>query len=748
MSDGTQVHYRTCPLCEATCGLEITMRGDEVVRIRGDRDDVFSKGFLCPKGSTLKQLHEDPDRLRRPVIRRGDDPATATWEEVSWDEAFAEIERRLVPLLETHGRNTVALYLGNPNVHNLAGTLYVRPLIMALGTRNIFSASTVDQMPRHVSSGLLYGSPDAIPVPDLDRTDHLLILGANPYESNGSVATAPDFPGRLEAIIERGGQVVVVDPRRTKTAEKASRHVRIRPGTDAHLLLAMLHVLVAEDLVDPGEAGPHLDGIDAIRELVAPFSPAAVAPLTGIDATTITELARGLAAAPTAAVYTRIGVHTAPFGTLVSWAGDVLTALTGNLDRPGGLQWPLPAHTVQGTGTGRGFSTGRHHSRVEGHPEVRSEFPVATLAAEIETPGPDQVRAFITVAGNPALSTPNSARLQAALATLDCMVCVDPYLNETTRFAHVILPPPSPLARSHYDLAFNSLAVRNVANYSPPIVETDGLAESDILARLALVASGQGATADPTIIDGMLLDAILQRAVKPGAVAEGRTTEELAAMLEATAPTDRVLEAMLRAGHYGDGFGARPGGVNFATLLANPHGIDFGPLEPRLPEVLRTPNGRIDLAPPSIAADVDRLRAVLDTGPPAADGELVLIGRRHLRSNNSWMHNVKVLVKGKARCTLQVHPEDAARLGLVDGGTAKVASRVGAVLAPVEVTDELMPGVVSLPHGWGHDLPGVRMDVARDHAGVNSNLLTDEAVLDPLSGNASLNAIPVTVAPA
>lgn len=750
-ASSTDLHFRTCPLCEATCGLEIaiTTKPDgsrQIGRIRGDMDDVFSHGFICPKGSTLKQLHEDPDRLRGPVIRRGDDPATATWEEVSWDDAFAEIERRLLPIIETHGRNAVAMYLGNPNVHNLGGTLYNRSVIKAVGTQNLFSASTVDQMPKHVSSGLMFGSADSIPVPDLDRTDYLLMLGANPYESNGSLCTAPDFPGRLEAIQARGGRFVVVDPRRTKTAEQADEHLFIRPGTDAHLLLAMLHVLFRDDLVDLGALAEHTNGVDQVRAAVTAFTPAIVGPITGIDAATIERIAHELASAPTAAVYGRIGTHTVEFGTVASWAVDAINVLTGNLDRPGGAMFPLAAHSRVGkAGPGRGFSTGKYASRVKGFPEVRREYPVAALADEITTAGEGQVRAVITIGGNPSLSTPNSDKLDAAFAGLDFMVCVDPYLNETTRHADVILPPPGALTRSHYDLAFYTLAVRNVANYSPAILDTDAPQEADILARLALVIGGAGATADPAIIHDMMLDGVLQRAVAEGSPLAGRDPAELREQLVATAPTDRIVEVMIRTGAYGDQFGLDPDGLTFAKLLDHPHGIDLGPLQPRVPEVLTTPTGRIEVAPEPIIADLERVRDSLDRH---RNGDLVLVGRRHVRSNNSWMHNVNVLVKGKDRCTLQVNPADAERLGLQPGGSATVASRVGKLIAPVEITADVMAGVVSLPHGWGHDRAGSRMGVAAGHAGVNSNILTDEDALDPLSGNAVLNAIPVTVSPA
>ncbi len=618
----------------------------------------------------------------------------------------------------------------------------MRPLVKALATKNVFSASTVDQMPKHVACGLMFGDPLAIPVPDLDRTDFLLMLGANPLESNGSLCTAPDFPGRLAALQARGGRFVVVDPRRTRTAEMADLHVPIRPGTDAHLLLAMLHVVFAEKRVALGRLEPHVHGMEAVKKLAEPFAPTAVAGVTGIAAEMIVSLARDLAATPRAAVYGRLGTHTVEYGTVAAWAVDVLNAVTGHLDQPGGAMWPLPAHARRGSGTGRGYRTGRHRSRVRGYAEVNGELPVATLADEIETTGAGQLRALFTVAGNPVLSTPNGARLDRALGGLDCMVSVDPYLNETTRHAHVILPPPSPLARSHYDLVFFGLSVRNVAKWSPPVVSHDGPSEADILAKLTLIASGQGAAADARIIHLFLEHAVLDRGMADNPALAGRDRDELLGRLEAREPTDRAVELLVRTGAYGDQLGAVPDGLTFEKLRAHPHGIDLGALEPRVPEVLKTPSGAIELAPEPIVQDVARLAASLQGR--AANG-LLLIGRRDLRSNNSWMHNVANLVRGRERCTLQVHPDDAARLGLSAHGAARVTSRVGSVTAPVEITDVIMPGVVSLPHGWGHGVPGTRQGVAAAHAGVSSNVLTDGERLDPLSGNAVLNGIPVSV---
>jgi anaerobic selenocysteine-containing dehydrogenase len=739
VTDGTRTEYRTCPLCEATCGLEVTLHADEVVRIRGDRDDVFSRGFICPKGSTLKHLEADPDRLRTPLIRRN-----GVHEPAAWDEAFQEIESRLRPIIEQHGPDAVAVYLGNPNVHSMSGVLYNRVFLKALRTRNIYSASTIDQMPKHVSAGLMFGHPDLIPVPDIDRTGYLLMLGANPYESNGSLATAPDWPGRMEAIMERGGTVVVVDPRSTRTTRAASEHVFIRPGTDPLLLFGLVNVLFADGLVDPGRLADSVEGLDAVRAAAAPFTPEAVANGCGVDADRIRRLARDLAAADTAVVYGRIGTHTAEFGTLASWLVDVLNTLTGNLDRPGGAMFPRAA--TEQPRDRRGFRTGRYTSRVHGLPEVRSEFPVATLADEILAPGDGRVRTLVTLAGNPVLSAPDSDTLDRALGELDFMVSLDLYLNETTRRADVILPGTPPLRRPHYDFAFTQLAVRNVANFSPAILtaEHENPDEWRILLRLAAVVAGQGRSADLDAFDDMVFATLIGRSVAdPGSRVTGRSPEELFAATTGAPGPERMLDFLLRTGPYGDGYGTAPGGLTLERLRAAPHGVDLGALEPRLPSALATPNGRVDLAPKVIIDDVARLSKRLTS---SGNGHLVLVGRRDLRSNNSWMHNLEVLVKGKERCTLHVHPADADRLGLDPGGMAMVVSAAGSVAAPVRVTDDIMPGVVSLPHGWGHDLDGIRLNVAATRPGVNTNRLVPAAT-DPLSGNAVLNGIPVEVTP-
>ncbi|QUW83011.1 molybdopterin oxidoreductase family protein [Streptomyces mirabilis] len=734
---------RVCPLCEATCGLTLTIEGTRVTGARGDRDDVFSKGFICPKGASFGAADGDPDRLRTPLVRTDGELREATWQ-----EAFDAIAAGLGPVVEQYGPHALGLVLGNPNVHTMAGALYPPVLLTALRTHSVFTASTLDQMPKHVSSGLLYGDANAIPVPDLDHTDHLLLIGANPLESNGSLCTAPDFPGKLKALRARGGTLTVIDPRTTRTAKLADRHVTIRPGTDALLLAAMTYVLFEEKLVDLRDLAPHVQDVEELATAVRDFTPEAASEACDVDADTIRALARELAAAPTAAVYGRIGSCTVPHGTLASWLVDILNILTGNLDRPGGALFPQAAtdKTPRPAGPGRGFALGRWRSRVSRHPEAKGELPLAALAEEIDTATPEgsPVRALIVIAANPVLSAPDGNRLDKALGSLDFMVSVDPYLNETARHADVVLPPPPPSQSAHHDFAFNTLAVRNQVRYNRPAIplEPGRMAETEILARLVLAATGMHG-ADPSAVDAMVIDSTLGKAVQdPHGPVHERDPKELAARLTGESGPERRLDMMLRLGPYGEGFGARPDGLSLEKLLAHPHGIDLGPLRSRLPQPLKTRSGKIELLPAPIVDDLPRLRAALRERPAA----IVLVGRRHLRSNNSWMHNVPALTGGTNRCTLHIHPEDAARLGLADGAAVRVKGAGGEVVAPAEVTDAVRRGVVSLPHGWGHDRPGTRMSHAALDPGVNVNQLLDGSLLDPLSGTAVLNGVPVELA--
>ena len=731
--------FRTCPLCEATCGLVIEHDGHRVTKVRGDKDDVFSQGFICPKGAALGELNHDPDRLTKPIVRRD-----GKWHEVDWEEAFQEIEAGLGPLLKRN-RQSVGAYLGNPSAHNLSGTLYNRVLLKSMGTRNVYSASTVDQMPKHLSSGLMFGSPLSIPIPDVDRTDYMLMLGANPWVSNGSLATAPDWPGRLRALRRRGGRLVVVDPLRTQTAEHADEHVPLRPGADAWFLAALVHTVFAEGLTNLGSINSFSSGLETLKSTVAPFTPERVAGACGLQAETIRRIARELAEAPNAVCYGRIGTCTQRFGSTASWLVDALNAITGNLDSPGGAMFTSPAHEPYRADPkpgGRGFNVGRWQSRVHQYREVLGEFPVATLADEISTPGDDQVRGLITVAGNPVLSTPDGQALAEALGSLEFMVSIDPYLNETTRFANVILPPPPPLSRPHYDLSFYGFSIRNISNFSAPVMPLPEGALPEWAIVLRLVGILTGLSNDLNAIDDFVCRQLITKEVRDtSSPLHGRDIDELLAQMEPHRGPERMLDFLLRAGLYGDGFGRVPDGLNLDALLAAPHGIDFGPLVPRLPALLKTPSGQVELAPPLFVEDMKRLDSALGEATPS----LVLIGRRHLRSNNSWMHNVPGLMTGRARCTALVHPDDAAQAGVQDGQTAWLRSDAGEITVTVEIDPGIRPGVVSVPHGWGHSDTETRMTTAQRTPGTNVNLLASTQALDPLSGNAVLNGIPITL---
>jgi anaerobic selenocysteine-containing dehydrogenase len=740
---GARVVYRSCSLCEAHCGVAVELEGDVVRTVRGDPDDALSHGYICPKAYGLKALQDDPDRLRRPLIREG-----GRFREADWEEALALVAKRLAAIREAHGPDAVATYLGNPNAHDYAATFYVPLFLRALGGKWRFSATSVDQLPKMVSSCLLFGAPLAVPVADIDHTDYLLVLGANPLASNGSLMTAPDFPGRLEKLRARGGRLVVVDPRRSETAAAADEHVFVRPGSDALLLFALVHVLFDEKLVALGRLADFTSGVDEVAALARDFAPEAVAAATGVPAATIRRLARELAAAERAACYGRIGTCTQEFGTLASWLVDVVNVLTGNLDRPGGALFPRPAHSPaddRPRKPGR-VPYARWRSRVRGLPEFAGELPVATLAEEIDSAGDERVRALVTVAGNPVLSTPNGARLAKALESLEFVVSVDIYRNETTRFADVILPTTAPLERNNYDMAFHGFSVRNHAKWSPPALPKPADARHGFEILLEIAARVNGTT--PAQLDEMLFSGLLTNALRacPG-VSEADARAKLG---DAIGP-ERLLDLLLRAGPRGDRFDDAADGLSLAKLQAAEHGVDLGPLASRLPAMLATESGRIELAPPLLVGDVERLRASLcDRSPSGSEGfaAMVLIGRRHLRTNNSWFGNLPALAKGKDRCTLLVHPDDAATLGLTPGSRARVRSRVGEVEAPVEISDAMMRGVVSLPHGHGHGAPGAQLAFAARQPGVNSNLLTDETFLDALSGNAVLNGIPVEIAPA
>ncbi len=736
---------RTCPLCESTCGLVLTFKDGKVVDTRGDEEDVFSKGYLCPKGATLALHHSDPDLLRAPVIKRDGE-----FVEVSWDEAFAEVQRLFVPLMDRLGRDAVAVYQGNPVAHTMSLTLYPPVVVRALKTKMLFTSTTTDSRPRDISSALVFGERFNCPIPDVDRTDYMLMIGANPAVSNGSLATAPNWRGRLKALTERGGTFVVVDPRRTKTVEIASEYLAIRPGTDALMLLAMLHVLFDEELVDLGLAADFAVGLEDVRKLTEEFTPEAVAIQTGLDPARIRTIARDFATAQAACAYGRMGSTTGPRGTVTTWLIDLLNLLTGNIDKPGGAMFTNPAarwasNVRGGPRYGKPVELHRFRSRVRGAGETLGELPVNTLAEEIDTPGEGQIRGLVTIAGNPVVSAPDAARLDAAMEGLEAMVSVDCYINETTRHADVILPPPSALERPHYDFAMMQYATRNVANYSPALlpVPPNQMHEWEVLCRLAAVLQGDPVDTDPRTFDDQLAVRIVRSLIQdPGSPIHGADQEEILAELEPRFGPERLLDLMLRVGPYGDAFGRASGTLCLDELLQHPHGMDFGPLVPMLPDALRTPDGMIQLAPVLLVKEAETYAAELDSQPHPG---LLLIGRRSLRSNNSWGHNLPILVAGGDRCTLLMSPDDALDRALTDGERVRVYNNTGEVFVTLEISPEMRGGVVSLPHGWGHGAEGLGQRVARQHPGVNSNLLTDPHYSDPLTGTAALNGIPVEV---
>ncbi|WP_082958549.1 molybdopterin-dependent oxidoreductase [Mycobacterium sp. E3198] len=723
-------HLRTCPLCEAMCGLEIQVDGGKVTGIRGNRDDVWSRGHLCPKGVSLGQVHDDPDRIRRPLIKRD-----GQWHEVSWDAAFRRCTELLTPVIEKYGIGAVTAYTGNPLAHSFSLARYAGVLMGMSGMPITYSPGTVDQWPKNLSSHLMYGLWWNFPVPDIERTDLLVIMGANPAASQGSLLAAPDVMGLINDI-RRRGKVIVIDPVRTQTAAQADEWLPIVPGTDAALLLAVAHTLFDEGLVN---AGPHVEGLDTMRRVAADWPPERVSAVTGIGEDRIRGLARELAGTEKSVVYGRIGLCNQEFGSLASWLVDVVNILTGHFDTPGGAMFPKPAAwsitTQPLPGLEGGLAEfGRWRTRVRGAKEVLGQAPVSCMAEEIATPGEGQLKALITVAGNPVLSTPGGDRLDEVLPMLEAMISVDLWLNETTRHADVILPGLSPLEQAHHDDLILLFAIHSIANYSAPVFDPgDRPHEWEILIRLTGLCTGTPAEdVDVAAIDDGFFDYL--------AFTRGLDGAEIRKLYEHGGP-ERMLDLTLRTGPFGDQYGKNPGGLTLDMLKANPNGIDFGPMVPQLPDLLGTLDKKIHLAPQYLLDDLPRLAARMER--PAEP--LVLVSRRHLRSNNTWLHNVPALMKGKDRCTLLMHPEDAARWGVADTDVVTVKSEAGEIRVPVEVTDAIRPGVVSMPHGWGHGKPGTRMSVANASPGANTNALSPPTFLDEPSGNGALNGIPVTI---
>ena len=698
-TDNEQIHFRTCTLCEAMCGVEIKHDGEKVLSIKGDKNDPFSQGYICPKATALQDLYEDPDRLRGPVERTADG-----WKSISWIEALDKVAAGIQSVQQKYGQNAFGVYLGNPNVHNMGGMLTIKQLLTSLKTRSRFSATSIDQLPHHIVSMHLFGHMLRIPVPDVNRTQYMLIIGGNPLASNGSIMTAPNMRQKLKDIKARDGKVVVIDPRRTETADIASEHHFIRPATDVLLLLAMLNEIYAQGYakVDSrvADLAPEIDRLESFAE---GFTPESVADITGITATEIKRIVKDFCEAESSVCYGRMGISVQEFGLLSQYLSMVINIVTGRLDEVGGLMFPNPAVDVVNS-SGPGY-LGKRHSRVSNLPDFNGEYPVVAMADEMLVEGEGQLKGFMSVAGNPVLSTPNGEKLDEALSGLEFMVSLDYFVTETSRHANIILPPVSPLERDHYDITFNGFAVHNVAKYSPALFSKTDNEKHDWEIYLELA-------------DRLDKDA-------PEAMQKER------AATKAFGPKF-LLEQGLKYGSYKD--------VTLDALIDNPHGIDLGPLHRMLPEAIKHADKQINLNVDFYQADLARVKEMMQQYD---NQEILLIGRRHVRSNNSWLHNSYRLVKGKSRCTLMLHPETAEQHGIVDGQDVKVTSRVGSVIIAAEVTDELMPGVVSIPHGFGHGRKGVKQKIAQEHAGVSVNDLTDDTLIDQLSGNAAVNGVPV-----
>ena len=751
-------HYRTCNLCEAMCGVAIHVENNEISSIKGDPDDPFSKGHICAKALALKDIQTDPDRLKQPLMKTKDG-----WKEISWNRAFDLVANKAKDIQKMHGKNALGAYFGNPNTHHHGNALFLLPFIQALKTKNRFSATSNDQLPHMQANLELFGNQYLFPVPDIDHMDLFILLGSNPAASNGSLMSAPDYTSRLKKISQRG-ETILIDPRKTETAKVCSQHLFIKPGTDAFLLLGILNTLFAENLIEAGRLHPHMEGIAEIQLICAEFNPELVSPITGIATDKIIELARKLANTPRACLFGRMGTSTQEFGGLATWLIYVINALTNHLDERGGLMFTKPAADMIEISDwlGQKGHMNRYKS-VSGLPEFGGELPSSAMADQILLDSDEQIKMMFVIAGNPILSSSNSQRLDEAFKSLDFMVSIDFYLNETSRHADIILPPTAPLEQSHYDLVFNLISVRNVAKYSPALFENDKntrhdwqillelkkrLESLDIISRAKELTSYQ-------VLKRMGPDGILDLILRtgpygtqlPGTSQSGRF---LVDAIQGVLPSKHPIKKILDLSPYGTPNRSLSKGLCLSSLLNYPHGIDLGPLQSRLPERLYTPKKRIRLAPISYLKDMTRLRKSMDKElseqqPNKPSKDLLLIGRRHVRSNNSWLHNSQRLVKGKNRCTLMIHPNDAKKAKLKEGDTALIESRVGMLHIETQITEDMMQGVISIPHGWGHSMPDIQLQVASKYPGVNLNTLSDDQFIDKLTGTAAFNGVPVSV---
>ncbi|MDY0362958.1 MAG: molybdopterin-dependent oxidoreductase [Desulforegulaceae bacterium] len=733
------VKFRICPLCEAGCGLKIHVEDKKVTKVRGDENYPPSKGYMCPKGAALKELHHDPDLVRTPLIKENNSFRKATW-----DEAFSLIEEKFLYLRNTYGNDCMGAYLGNPNTHTMAGGLFLSPLLKSLKSKNLFTASTVDQMPKLSACGFMFGHPMRVPVPDVNNTDLFVIFGANPFVSNGSLMSAPDMKTRIKKLKQRGGKLIVVDPMKTKTAKEADLHIPINPGSDVWLLFAIVHIFFRDNMISLNQESDLIKNFEKLEKEALNFTPEKASKVCGVDVSQIEELAELIYKTQKCAVYGRMGTCTVKYGTATSWLIDVVNILAGNFDKKGGVLFPKPAHIPDGSLPKKGFKINRFKSRVSSKGEVMGELPASVMAEEMETEGEGKIRGFITVAGNPVIAVPESERLDRAMADLDFMVSVDYYINESTRHADVILPPASPLCHSHYDFFFHGLAIRNFASFSEPVFEKNENEKDkwEILAKLILILRGKGKDADPLDFEYEMLSSIASQVIKGlgGEEKSGVTKDSLISMLNGRKGPERVLDFLLRIGPYGDNFGFKPDGINLNKIIENNNYIDLGDLSPWAKKALLTPDSKIDIYPDELEKSIKDLK---ESFVEKRDNDFLLIGRRYLRTNNSWMHNIEALSKNNP-CTMYMNPEDARNLDFNDMDTAIVSTSKSKIKIPVEINKDIKKGVVSIPHGFGHDLEGMQMNVASKNAGVNVNRIIPLEI-DPISATAVLNGVSVKI---
>ena len=712
-----------CRICEALCGLEVDVADGRVVDIRPDPAHVATGGFGCPKGLKQHRILGSPDRLRTPMKREG-----SSWREATWEEALADIGSRVKHLVGEHDPDAIAMYVGTAAGFSVLHPIFAQGFMDGIGSRSMYASATQDCANKFAVAREVYGFALTQPFPDIDRVKCLIVVGGNPVVSKWSFLQVPNPSRRIRDVAARGGRVWVVDPRRTETARVATDHVFIRPDTDPFFFLAFLNELIATGGVNHDRVARHMSGFEAIEALARPWTPERTEPVTRIPAATLREMVRSYREADGAALYCSTGVNMGRNGSLAFWLQEVINAVSGNLDRRGGTLVGNGIFDFARFGKNYGVMTKRHASRLGGFTSVNDAFPGGMLADEILTPGPRQVRALFVTGGNPLITMPNSARLRDALRDLELLVCVDVFLNETASLAHWVLPATSPLQRPDLPFVFPlflGMQARPYLQATEAVVPPDGLQRDEATIYLDLARACDV---------GLFGSKVARRAMELLSRLHARLHPERAPGV----PQEWILSALLRLGGEG----------RFDALLGQRHGRlrpdhaggDF------LGKRCVTDDGRVQLAPPVLLEQARKLEADFAL-EGAGDARLRLITRRAVTTHNSWTHNFEDFVSGgRDTNRLYVHPADAARLGIASGDYADVVSETATVRLPVDLLDDLQPGTVALPHGWGHQ-HAAGLGVASRTRGVNVNILAADGAdrLERVSGMAHLTGLPVEV---